>query len=200
MKRIYLPIIAILGFTQVNAQEFNTNDAVRIGTPQLNGTARFNAMGGAFGALGGDVSSLQINPAGSALFNYNNFSITGNLQIQKNKSNYLGRLTEANESDFDLPSFGAVFVVDSKNENQSLKKISIGLGYQTNARFNDRRFSSGISNQSVTNYFLDHANFGFNGGSVPLDLVQTIDNETIGDLYDYLNSIPKDRKSTRLNS
>lgn len=190
MKRIYLPIIAILGFTQVNAQEFNTNDAVRIGTPQLNGTARFNAMGGAFGALGGDVSSLQINPAGSALFNYNNFSITGNLQIQKNKSNYLGRLTEANESDFDLPSFGAVFVVDSKNENQSLKKISIGLGYHTNARFNDRRFSSGISNQSVTNYFLDHANFGFNGGSVPLDLVQTIDNETIGDLYDYLNSIP----------
>lgn len=189
MKRIYLPILAILGFTQVNAQEFDTNDALRIGTPQLNGTARFNAMGGAFGALGGDVSSLQINPAGSALFNYNNFSITGTVQIQKNKSEYLRSLSEATESKFDLPSFGAVFVIDSKNEDQSLNKVTIGLGYHTNARFNDRRFSSGVSKQSVTNYFLDHANYGFNSGSVPLNLVQTMNNESIGDLYDYLNSI-----------
>src|SRR5690606_40021240 len=65
-----------------------------------------------------------------------------------------------------------------------------GLGYHSNARFNDRYFSSGISNQSVTGYFLDHANYGFNGGSVPLDLVQTMENESIGDLYDHLNSIP----------
>lgn len=102
MKRIYLPIIALWGLTQVNAQEFNPGDAVRIGTQQLNGSARFNAMGGAFGALGGDVSSLQINPAGSALFNYNHFSITGNLQINKNKSNYIGSISEAKESKFDV--------------------------------------------------------------------------------------------------
>lgn len=190
MKRIYLPIIALLGLTQVNAQEFNPSDAVRIGTQQLNGSARFNAMGGAFGALGGDVSSLQINPAGSALFNYNHFSITGNLQINKNKSNYIGSISEAKESKFDVSSFGAVFVIDSKDQSQSLKKVTIGLGYHSNARFNDRYFSSGISNQSVTGYFLDHANYGFNGGSVPLDLVQTMENESIGDLYDHLNSIP----------
>jgi len=190
MKRIYLPIIALWGLTQVNAQEFNPGDAVRIGTQQLNGSARFNAMGGAFGALGGDVSSLQINPAGSALFNYNHFSITGNLQINKNKSNYIGSISEAKESKFDVPSFGAVFVIDSKDQSQSLKKVTIGLGYHSNARFNDRYFSSGISDQSVTNYFLDHANFGFNGGSVPLEYVQTLENESIGDLYDHLNSIP----------
>src|SRR5690554_4780037 len=147
-------------------------------------------MNGAFGALGDDISSLQINPAGSALFNYNHFSITGNVQIQKNKSTFMGNTSEAKESNLEVPSFGAVFVIDSKNQDQSLKKITIGLGYHSNARFNDRYFSSGISNQSVTGYFLDHANYGFNGGSVPLGLVQTMENESIGDLYDHLNSIP----------
>jgi hypothetical protein len=32
----------------------------------LNGTARFRAMG-CIGALGGDLSSLNVNPAGSAI-------------------------------------------------------------------------------------------------------------------------------------
>ena len=32
---------------------------------ELNGTARYNSMAGAFGALGGDLTSISINPAGS---------------------------------------------------------------------------------------------------------------------------------------
>ena len=55
MKKIYLPLLAVCGFLQTQAQEFNPADAVRIGTQQVNGSARFNAMGGAFGALGVDV-------------------------------------------------------------------------------------------------------------------------------------------------
>jgi len=189
MKKIYVPFVLLIGAVQMQAQEFNPNDALRISTQQVNGTARFNALNGAFGALGGDISALQINPAGSALFNYNHFSITGNMQIQKNKSVFNGSSSAANENKIDLPSFGAVFVIDSKNQDQALKKVTIGLGYHSNARFNDRTFTKGISNESVTNYFLDHANHGFNGGSVPLDYVQTQGNETIGDLYDYLNGI-----------
>ena len=63
------------------------------------------------------------------------------------------------------------------------------MGYHTNARFNDRYFSSGISNQSVTNYFLHHANGFDNQNVIPLDYVQTREGESIGDLYDYLNGI-----------
>lgn len=189
MKKIYIPLAALFGIAQVTAQEFNPNDAIRIGTQQVNGTARYNAMNGAFGALGGDVSSLQINPAGSALFNYNHFSLTGNVQIQKNKSIFSNTKSTSKESDVELPNFGAVFVIDSNNQDQALKKVTIGLGYHTNARFNDRYFSSGVSSQSVSNYFLDHANHGFNGGSVPLDHVQTQGNETVGDLYDMLNGV-----------
>ena len=190
MKRIYIPILVFCGLIQTHAQELNPSDAIKFGSQQVNGSARFNAMGGAFGALGGDVSALQINPAGSALYNYNHFSFTGNLQIQKNKSIFENNSSNAKESDLNLSNFGAIFVIDSKNQDQALKKVTIGLGYHTNARFNDRYFSSGITNQSVTNYFLDHANYGYNGSSVPLDLVQTLEGETYGDLYDYLNGVP----------
>lgn len=189
MKKIYLPLLAVCGFLQMQAQEFNPTDAVKISMPQVNGSARYNAMGGAFGALGGDISALQVNPAGSALFNYNNFSFTGNVQIQKNTSLFNGNSSTAKENDLNLSNFGAVFVIDSKNQDQALKKVTIGLGYHSNARFNDRYFSSGNSNQSVTNYFLDHANFGNNGSSIPNEFVQTVEGESITDLYDYLNGI-----------
>ena len=48
----------------------------------MSGSARYISMGGAFGALGGDVSAISDNPAGSSVFlnteiggtiNYNNF-------------------------------------------------------------------------------------------------------------------------------
>ena len=191
MKKIYLPLLVICGLAQAQAQEFNPADAVKIGSQQVNGSARFNAMGGAFGALGGDVSALQINPAGSALFNYNNFSFTGNVQIQKNNSLFNGSSSTAKESDLNLSNFGAVFVIDSKNQDQALKKVTIGLGYHTNVRFNDRYFSSGMSNQSVTNYFLDHANYGYNGAIIPVNDVKMADDyESYGERYDKLNRLP----------
>jgi len=189
MKKIFLPVLTFCALLQTQAQEFNPTDAIRIGTQQVNGSARYNALNGAFGALGGDVSALQSNPAGSALFNYNNFSFSGNIQIQKNNSIFNGAAGTAKESDFNLSNFGAVFVIDSKDQEQALKKVTIGLTYNTNARFNDRSFSKGLSNQSVTQYFLDHANYGNNGTPIPLEYVQTMDGESITDLYDYLNTI-----------
>ncbi|MDR1682109.1 MAG: TonB-dependent receptor, partial [Candidatus Symbiothrix sp.] len=43
-------------------------DAVRLSRSDLKGTARGVAMGGAFGALGGDVTSIGINPAGLGIY------------------------------------------------------------------------------------------------------------------------------------
>ena len=43
-------------------------DALRYSTDEIQGTARFRGMSGAFGALGGDMSAVSLNPAGSAVF------------------------------------------------------------------------------------------------------------------------------------
>ncbi len=65
MKR-YHTFILFLACAFVSAQ--NINDVLRYSNESLQGTARFQGMSGAFGALGGDLSSLNVNPAGSAVF------------------------------------------------------------------------------------------------------------------------------------
>jgi len=52
------------------------NDVLEFSIENPIGTARFESMGGAFGALGGDLSSININPAGSAVFNDNEYGFT----------------------------------------------------------------------------------------------------------------------------
>ena len=51
---------------QINAQSFK--DAHRYSQNGLEGARAYTAMGGAFGAVGGDFSAFDINPAGSSLF------------------------------------------------------------------------------------------------------------------------------------
>ena len=66
MKRNLLFLIAlfvcafIYGQGELDAYRFSSND--------LSGTARGQAMGGAFGALGGDVTGVAINPAGLGIY------------------------------------------------------------------------------------------------------------------------------------
>ena len=43
-------------------------DGLRLSWFAPNGTARSNALGGAMGSLGGDVSSNHINPAGLGFY------------------------------------------------------------------------------------------------------------------------------------
>ena len=59
--------IGLASSTYILAQD--VTDAVRYSMDEIQGTARFRAMSGAFGALGGDMSAVNINPAGSAIFN-----------------------------------------------------------------------------------------------------------------------------------
>ena len=66
MKRIFVSIFCFIAFQTINAQY--VSDGLRYSSGETQGTARFKAMGGAFGALGGDISAISINPAGAAIF------------------------------------------------------------------------------------------------------------------------------------
>ena len=61
-----------------NVQAQNYTDALRYSTEELTGTARFKAMSGAFGALGGDPSAINVNPAASSIFNSSEISFSLN--------------------------------------------------------------------------------------------------------------------------
>ncbi|RXM43383.1 transporter, partial [Flavobacterium sp. YO12] len=91
MKKILFLLITGLTVSISHSQE--VSDALRFSQDNLTGTARFRAMSGAFGALGGDLSSISVNPAGSAIFINNQMGVTFSNQNIKNNSNYFGTQT-----------------------------------------------------------------------------------------------------------
>ena len=122
MKKILFSLLIGSAFT-VSAQETTMSDALRYGIQNLNGTARYRAMGGAFGAVGGDLSAITVNPAGSAIFNHNMASITASSFNTYNKSNYFGGRTSDSYSILDLNQIGAVFVFADQSGKTDWKII-----------------------------------------------------------------------------
>jgi len=188
MKKYIIFAGALILTSQSWAQELEPSEAIRFGSNQLNGSARYNAMSGAFGAIGGDISAVQDNAAGSAVFSYNNISFGANITSRKNTSNFLNNNTTENKTAFDFSHFGAIFVIEGK-DNSKIKNYNFGLLVNNQATYDNTYRIQGVNNQSIGNYFLQHANNGNNGSPIPFDLVQTRQGETIGDLYDYLNSV-----------
>ena len=106
MKKIIALLLAVFSVGSIVAQ--GVSDAVRFSLNDLGGTARFSALSGAFGALGGDFSSINVNPAGSAVFSNNQVGFTLNNFSIKNKSNYFGVINDASNSNFNISQAGGV--------------------------------------------------------------------------------------------
>lgn len=158
MKKNLLLFLALaLTISIAHAQEMK--DAMRYAQSDLQGTARFTSMSGAFGALGGDLSSLNVNPAGSAVFNNNRFASTMGFYDVKNKSNYFGTSTSASENNFDLNQAGGVFVFKTRNPNSAVTKFSMAINYENTNNYDNSLFSAGVNpTQSIDGYFLSYAN------------------------------------------
>ena len=156
MKKYIFLLLTGLSLSSVQSQDIK--DALRYAQDDLNGTARFRAMSGAFGALGGDLSSLNVNPAGSAVFANNQMALTLSSFNTKNKSNYFGTKTSEKDNSFDLNQAGAVFVFKNHHRNSDWKKFSVAVNYENTNNFNNSVFSAGTNpTNSIDNYFLGYA-------------------------------------------
>jgi long-subunit fatty acid transport protein len=142
------------------AQEMTTTDALRYAVENMNGTARFRGMSGAFGAVGGDLSSININPAGSLFFNNNFASASISNYNINNNTNYFGTKNKENYSTLDLNQIGAVLVFNDNSGSSDWNKISVALNYENTNNFDNRLFTSGINPyNSISQYFVNQANF-----------------------------------------
>lgn len=158
MKKILLSLL-IGGSFVANAQEPSISDALRYSVENLNGTARFRAMGGAFGSIGGDMSAININPAGSSIFNYNQATISLSSFNKSNNANYFGTSSKTNDNTLDINQLGAVFVFNDNNSKRGWKKFALGLNYENANNFDDFIISQGVNPyNSMDNYFLNYAN------------------------------------------
>ncbi len=193
MKNYIFLLLASFTFSVAQSQEIP--DAIRYAQDNLNGTARFRAMSGAFGALGGDLSSINVNPAGSAVFANNQLTITLSTFNTKNDSNYFGTNTSASDNSFDMNQTGGVFVFKNQNPTSDWKKFSMAINYENMNNFDNSVFSAGTNpTNSMDGYFLYYANTGNGGSPVPQEFVNRNVGESINELYSYLgNSFPNEQ-------
>ncbi|MCU4188529.1 transporter [Flavobacterium sp. HXWNR29] len=159
MKKIFLSLL--LGSSIISiAQETTINDALRYSISNITGTARFRGMSGAFGAVGGDLSSINVNPAGSAFFTNNFGSISGSSFNVRNNSNYFGTKTKENYSTLDLNQLGAVLVFNDKSGKSDWSKIAVALNYENISDFDNSLYSAGVNpTNSISQYFVNQANY-----------------------------------------
>lgn len=146
MKKLFLAAMLCVAFIS-NAQTLGYNDiGVLFSKENINGTARFNAMSGAFGALGGDLSSLEMNPAGAAVFLKSEFALTFGANTIETTSNYYGN-NEFSESDnADITQSGGVFVFNTYSQNSNWGKIALGFNYSLANDFENFWIANGNSN------------------------------------------------------
>jgi hypothetical protein len=162
MKKIIALLLAVFSVSSIVAQ--GVSDAVRFSHNDLNGTARFSALSGAFGALGGDFSAINVNPAGSAVFLNNQVGFTLSNYSIKNKSNYFGTINNENNNSFDLNQAGGVLVFNDYNPKNDWKKITLGINYENINNFSNSLYAAGVNpTNSIDKYFLSYANENIEG-------------------------------------
>ncbi|MFN4761533.1 OmpP1/FadL family transporter [Gillisia sp. Q332] len=178
MKKLYTLVIALLAVTFSQAQDIT--DAIRYSSEELTGTARFRAMSGAFGALGGDLSSLNINPAGSAVFLNSFATVTLNHNQRNNDTRYFSGTTSNENSGINFDQAGAVLVFNSRDPENKWGKFTLGVNYAQTNNFDDNYVARGTSSSSIDQYFLGYAD------GIPLEFLDILPNETPTDLYRFL--------------
>ncbi len=145
MKNLFASAILFVTIFTGNAQSLGYQDlGILFSQNDNNGTARFTSMGGAFGALGGDISSVNINPAGLSVFNYS--SVSGSFKSRSSdiNSNYYGNKLTTQNQFMNLSQAGAVLVFDSLYEGD-WQKFAMGFNYRITKDFNDAFFAQGNS-------------------------------------------------------
>jgi hypothetical protein len=175
MKKKFV-LIFTLGIAATSfAQDFT--DALRYSMDNIQGTARFRAMGGAFGALGGDFSAVSLNPAGSAVFVTSQAGFTLSMLNNKNETQYFNGFTSETDSKFDLNQGGAVFVFQNTNSNSGWSKFTLGIGYDKTGDFNNNWSAIGTNTRSIDRYFLAYAD------GRRLDEISVLPGETFSEAY-----------------
>ena len=89
MKHILFIVTILLSALCSFSQE--PADALRYSWYIQQGTARQQAIGGAMGSLGGEISSVFVNPAGLGFYRTGDLVFTPGYNFLNNKSSFLGR-------------------------------------------------------------------------------------------------------------
>ena len=154
MKRILLSSAIAMSAMTLFAQ--GAMDAYQFNQPDMKGTARFMSMGGAFGALGGDMTTISQNPGGIGVYRNSEIGFTVNFDIQNSTTESQILKTNDNQFKFLLNNVG--YIGSIRLNNSVMPFFNWGFTYNKAASFN-RRYSGGMNmKNSMSNYMAGIAN------------------------------------------
>lgn len=147
MKKILSILILFMTF-QLNAQVLSYEQFGLLLSSESNqqGSARSMAMKNSFGALGGDLSAMSINPAGAAVFTNNMMSISLGVGNNDTQTTFYDNNTSNPDTNFSLSQVGGVMIFENDNYQSDWKKFVVGMNIYTNNNHNNTWSASGISN------------------------------------------------------
>ena len=129
----HLFIVAAVGLVPVAGMSQAAVDLYNLSRPDLRGTARFMSMGGAFTALGGDISSLNQNPAGIGVYRSSEIGMTLNLDFQSTSTEAQGSKISDSQTRFSFNNFGYIGSISTMSD--VMPTFSWGATYARTASF-----------------------------------------------------------------
>ena len=130
-KKIY--ILACLFIAQYAVAQ-TPEDALRMTWTTPSGTARHQAIGGAMGSLGGEITSTFTNPAGLGFYKNPEFVLSPGFRFLRTKGSFRGSdpmsLSQANG--FSLGTSGLIWAWNSKYNKWKNNSMSIAINNMAN--------------------------------------------------------------------
>lgn len=152
MKKIFmLCLTAVVGLGHAQ----NDLDVMRYSRSGLGGSTRFTSMGGAFGAVGADISVGNYNPAGLAVYRKADMSFGFRVRNTNNNSRLYNNKAYSNEGGVGFDNFGMAFSIKTEDPES---RHSVAFSNIQSVNFNNSILLSGnTNNQSIAVDMLNQA-------------------------------------------
>ncbi|MFA0961402.1 OmpP1/FadL family transporter [Roseivirga sp. BDSF3-8] len=119
------------------------------------GTARSRGLGGVGYSFGGDISTINLNPAGLGFYNRSDFSITPAVDFLDTDANYLNNSSNANLSRFNIGNIGVA--INSADLGNGWYSGTFGFSVDRINNFSRDIAYSGLNPEDS---FVEYAYFG----------------------------------------
>ncbi|HSU28310.1 MAG TPA: hypothetical protein VLJ68_08010 [Chitinophagaceae bacterium] len=146
MKKIFFMLSCFAAALNSIAQE--PADALRYSWYTSNGTARQQSIGGAMGSLGGEISSIFVNPAGLGFYKTREVVLTPAYTLLNNKATYFGRQEMDKKNGLSFGTNGIVFGDGTNTRKKGMTSNVLALGVNQIANFRSNLIYRGQTSQS----------------------------------------------------
>jgi hypothetical protein len=135
----------------------NDVDAIRYSRLGSGGTSRFMAMGGAFGAIGADLSCGAYNPAGLGVYRKGDIAFSGSLRFTNTDASLYNKTTSMSDASAAFNNFGIAGAWKAASDPDSRHVLAFNVTQLQN--YNNSVQMSGYTNSnSIAKDMLNLAN------------------------------------------